>query len=423
VLGEIYLTELPSGTYFLQEARAPAGYVLDTTVRQIELIGGKTTIVEVTNKELGSLRILKRNAEDGRPLYGATFLFYDNRNNLLGEFRTNQDGLIVFGRNLMAGTYRLREIKAPEGFVLDETIRTITVREGETTEVVIENTPIRGRIQITKRAAEYNDVTKDRANAPLRGAVFEIFNNRNEVVDRITTDNRGVATSKLLPVGIYGIREIAAPRHYVLSDNVFYAEIKLHDDLIRFEVMNTPADLSVTVQKHGNFEAIVGQSIRYDFKNIANTSTVPLNDFYFRDTIPTNALWLTSISTGTWNERLTYRVMYATNLRRDYRMLADRLDSRTINEIDCRREVIGLRHGEYITDIRFEFGTVQAGFREVTPPFIICTVNGNLPNEYLITNRADVGGRSQGEWIIARDAWVTIVYGAGGRGRLPQTGA
>ena len=422
-LGEIFLTQLPGGTYFLQEVRAPAGYLLDNTVRQVDLVCGQTTVIEVANRELGSVRILKRCSESGTPLYGVVFLLYDSRNNLLGEFRTDQNGMIVLGRNLAAGTYRLREIRSAPGFVLDETLRTITVREGETTEVVIENDPIRGQIQITKRAAAYNDITKEREGALLQGAVFEIFNNRNEVVDRIETDRRGVATSRLLPVGVYGVREIAAPRHYILNDEVFYAEIKLHNDLIQFEVRNQPADLSVTVQKYGNFEAIAGQTIRYDFRNIANTSTVPLDDFYFRDAIPTDAVRLVSISTGTWNERLTYRVMYATNQRRDYRVLADRLDSRTINEIDARREAVGLRHGEYITSIKFEFGTVQPGFREVTPPFIICTVNGGLPNEYRFTNRVDVGGRSEGEWVIARDAWVTIVYGTGGRGRLPQTGA
>ena len=421
-LGEIYLKELPSGSYFLQEVRAPAGYLLNTTVRQIELVAGQLTTLEWPNTPLGSLRIIKVDADTRQPLYGVEFELLDARNNILGRFVTDRNGVITFGRNLAPGRYQVREVRAAPGYVLDERRHTVTIREGETTEIVFENQLMRGQIQIVKKAAEANPVTGDRAGATLAGAVFEIFNNRNEVVDRITTDRRGVATSKMLPLGVYGIREITSPRHYLPDDTVFYAEIKLHNDLIQFEVLNKPVDLSVTVQKYGNFEAIVGQTLRYDFRNISNTSTVPLDDFYFRDIIPTDAVRLDSISTGTWNQRLTYRVVYATNLRSDFRVLADRLSSQAVNEIDCRRDVIGLRNGEYITEIKFEFGTVQPGFREVTQPFIICTVNDNLPNEYRFTNRVDVGGRHEGEWSIAKDAWVTIIYEAGGRGRLPKTG-
>jgi len=426
-LGEILIPQLPAGIYYVQETKAPAGYILDSTVQKVELIGGKTTVIEVKNKELGSLRILKRSKEDGKPLYNATFLLYDSKNNLLGEFSTDQNGLIVFGKNLSAGTYKLKEIKAPDGFVLDETVRTITVKEGETTEVVIDNIPMRGRIQITKKASDYNDITKDKKGALLGDAVFEIFDSHNKVVDRIETDRRGVATSKPLPLGTYGIREITAPKHYLLNDKVFCAEIKLHNDLILFEVLDEPADISVTVQKYGNYEAIPGQNIRYDFKDIANTSTVELDDFYFHDAIPTDAVRLVSISTGTYNERLTYKALYKTN-QRDYRVLEDKLSTKTVNEIDCRRETLKLKNGEYITDIKFEFGTAQPGFKEVTQPFIICTVNGDLPNEYRFTNRCDAGGRSpsgsqrEDEWAIAKDAWVTIIYTNPNKGPLPKTG-
>ena len=87
----------------------------------------------------------------------------------------------------------------------------------------------------------------------------------------------------------------------------------------------------------------------------------------------------------------------------------------------CRREALGLKNGEYITDIKFEFGTVQPDFHEVTPPAIFCAVNGDLPNEYRFTNRADAGGKSDDEWTIAKDAWVTIIY-AKPKGKLPKTG-
>jgi len=421
VLGEIHLTQLPGGTYFIQEVRAPAGYLLDNTVRQIELIGGKTTIVEVPNKELGSLRIIKRCAEDGRPLYGATFLLYDTRNNLLGEFRTDQNGSIVFGSNLAAGTYRIREIRAPEGYVLDETLRTVTVREGETTEIVVENAPIRGRIQIVKKAADDNPITRQRAGALLEGAEFEIYDRNLNVVDTITTDINGIAISINLPLGTYAVRETKSPTGFFTDGAVFYAEIKIHNDMVRFEVLNQSKDLSVMVEKRGNVEVIAGDEMKYDFSNIANTSNVPLYNFYWHDQLPADSVRLGTIHTGTWSESLTYNVTYRTNLRTSYRPLASNLSSRTSHTLDATPAALRLAANEYITDIRFEFGTVSPGFREVEAPSFIVNTLANIPNGHRIVNRTEVGGRDGGAEVTARDQWVTISLSKP-KGALPRTG-
>lgn len=123
-----------------------------------------------------------------------------------------------------------------------------------------------GKIQIVKKSAEYNDVSKLPAGSFLEGAVFEIFNSRNEVVDRITTDERGIANSKDLPAGeIFGIREITAPDFYLINSQVLYAEVKKPDDLIRFEILDANEEISVSVQKYGNIEAMPGDIIQYDF--------------------------------------------------------------------------------------------------------------------------------------------------------------
>ena len=418
--GEIYVRELPAGNYFIQEVKSPAGYLLDNTVRAIELLPGKTTTVEIPNEPLGSLRIVKVDAETGKPLYGAVFLLYDAKDNLLGEYTTDQNGSIPFNSNLKDGRYKIKEIKAPDGYVLDQTVHTVTVKEGTTTELRVENEPIRGKIQIIKKSADYNDVTKLKKGALLKDAVFEIFDKSNAVVDRITTDSRGVATSKDLPVGVYGVREITAPKHYILDDEPFYAEIKVAGDLVKFEVLNYSEELGVDVRKYGNYEAMPGDIIRYDFEKISNTSTVPLDDFYWHDVLPTDAVRLQKIVTGTWNERLTYEVEYKTN-KRGWRTRGDGLSSKTSHTLDCSRSALKLKSGEYITEFRFQFGTVQEGFAQEDAPYILCGVNGDLPNEYRFTNKTDVGGQREDEWVTAKDAWVTIIY-AKPRGQLPQTG-
>ena len=96
---------------------------------------------------------------------------------------------------------------------MDETVRTVTVKEGETTEIVIENVPKTGRIQITKVASACNEITKHKEGAALGGAVFEIYNNKMELMDTIETDSSsGIATSKPLPLGVYGIKEVESTK-------------------------------------------------------------------------------------------------------------------------------------------------------------------------------------------------------------------
>ena len=419
-LGQIHLTGMEQGTYQVQEIEATPGYVLDSTVRAVDLLWGKVTKLEVPNTPMGTLIVRKVDAETKQPLFGAVFNLYDLRNNLLGEYTTDNRGIIEFPKEIKAGRYKLKEVKAPDGYVLDETPKTIEVKSGETTEVTIENQPMRGKIQIIKKAADDNPITKDKAGALLEGATFEVYNEKLEVVDTITTDSKGVATTKDLPLGTYGVKEVKAPKHYILDGKVFYATLKVHDDLVRFEVLNTSEDVSVSVEKRGNQEVLAGQIMSYDFSNIRNDSNVALDEFYLHDSLP-DAVRLGKIVTGTWSERLTYDITYRTNKKDSYRTLASNLSSKTSHTLDCGREALDLAAGEYVTDIQFEFGTVQPGFHEETKPTIYVTTLTDLKSGYRIINRVEAGGRTGDEWVTAKDSWITVVWGKS-KGKLPKTG-
>lgn len=295
------------------------------------------------------------------------------------------------------------------------------VKSGETTEITIENRPMRGYIQIVKKAADDNPITKDKAGALLEGATFEVYDKGLNVVDTITTNYKGIATTKALPLGTYGIKEVKAPEHYLQDGKVFYATLKVHDDLVRFEVLNKSEDVNVSVEKRGNQEVLAGDIMSYDLSNIRNDSNVALEEFYLHDQLPTDAVRLGKIVTGTWSERLTYLVEYRTNKKDSYRTLASGLSSKTSHTLDCGREALGLAAGEYVTDIRFQFGTVQPGFHEETKPVFYVTTLANLQSGYRIINRADVGGRTGDEWITAKDTWITVVWSKP-KGKLPNTG-
>ena len=67
---------------------------------------------------------------------------------------------------------------------------------------------------------------------------------------------------------------------------MFYATLKVADDLVRFEVLNESADVNVTVEKRGNVEVLAGDTMRYDFSQICNDSNVSLDEFYWHDKLP-----------------------------------------------------------------------------------------------------------------------------------------
>ena len=89
-----------------------------------------------------------------------------------------------------------------------------------------------------------------------------------ELVDTIKSDRNGLCSSDYLPLGVYGIKEVSSPDYFITDGEMFYAELKIHDDLVKFKVVNKPVHVETTVEKRGNVEAMAGDSIYYDFTNV-----------------------------------------------------------------------------------------------------------------------------------------------------------
>ena len=281
---------------------------------------------------------------------------------------------------------------------------------------------MKGQIQIIKKSQEYNAITKLPAGSVLQGTVFEIYNvKNNRIVDRIQTDERGIAASKLLPLGSYIVKEVLASAYYQVNTTPIKADIKVDGDILMYEIFNNNVNLGVSVKKVGNLEVQAGSQMRYDLSNVANTSNVSLDNFYMHDRIPTDAVRLDKIVTGKWNQRFDYSIYYKTNYR-DYSLLVAGIASYINHEIICTESALGLMAGEYITDIKFDFGTVEPGFREEIMPMLFVTVLPNLPTDYKIINNVDVGGKYINEWQLASDVGVTSVYGTWKSEILPVTG-
>ena len=416
--GRAFLS-LEDGHYYAVEIKSADGFELDSTPHYFEVKDGKTTTLTVENKSLSGILIHKIDSNTGEGIYGVTFLLYDSNKTPIGQYESDQDGWVYITGLTESGRYYIRELEN-EGYNVDTQVKTVYVSAGRTVEIEWENEPITGQIQIYKYAGEYNEITGTAPGTPLKGAVYEIINARSgKVVDYITTDSRGVAASKPLPLTRYQIREVSAPAYWQVSAQVFDVTLEYAGQIIKLNAYDKTAELGVSITKRGNAAVLAGNQMRYDI-TVANTSNVDLESFYWHDRIPTDVARATTLTTGTYSARLNYRILYKTNYTANYQVLASNL--LTSNNYSFALNAIPMQAGEVITDIYFDFGKVPVGFQSVSNPTLSVMVNGNAVNGYYMTNRADVGGKYLGTWQTANASWVTIIQRYGTTLTLPKTG-
>ena len=419
--GRVFVA-LEDGSYYAKEVTSNKSFRLDDTPHYFEIKDGKHVTLQVTNKKLSGIVIHKIDSATGEGIYGVKFVLYDANKKPIGEYTSDDEGYIYIDEipGGLSGRFYLRELEAAPGYTLDKQYKTVYVSPGKTVEIEWENTAVTGQIQIYKYAAEYNEVTGTAAGTPLKGAVYEIVNARSgKVVDYITTDARGVAASKALPLTRYQIREVTAPAYWQLDPTVHDVTLEYPGQIIKLSAYDKPASLGVTITKRGNAQVMAGQSMRYDL-TVANTSNVPLESFFWHDKIPYDVARPMTLTTGTYSARLNYRILYKTNYNASYQVLASNL--LTGNNYSFALNAIPMQAGEVVTDIYFDFGKVPVGFQSTANPTLSVMVNGNAVNGYYMVNRADVGGKYQGTWQTATASWVTIIRRLWNTPTLPKTG-
>ena len=411
---------LDEGDYYALELESPSGFQLDATRHYFSVQDGEVTQEIIENEAISGILLHKVDSTTGEGIPGVSFILYDSGHNPIDQQTTDDRGYAWF-ENLEGGSrFYLRELEN-EGYIPDTQEKTIYVKSGETTEVTWENTPITGQIQITKTSEDYNSINGWPAGTPIPNTEFEIYNYRTgNLVDTIVTDKNGVAVSKPLPLGRYKIVESKAADFYGLDKTPIEVEIEFAGQIVKAAMTNKSLYTNVSIKKTGYVEVMPGQTLRYDFTNIANNSTTALESFYWRDTLPTYA-HLQKIVTGTWNVQGSYKIVYKTTLSGDtYRVLADNLSTQQNYVLDASPAALGLASGEKVTEFMVVFGIVPANFRQVEAPVVYCTASQWLTGGSQIVNQADVGGVHDGQWIMATSRWVTRVYKPAQP--LPRTG-
>ncbi|XLP24986.1 SpaA isopeptide-forming pilin-related protein [Bacillus toyonensis] len=232
--GKVISQKLEPGKYTLKETKAPQGYKLLKEEIEVVVEANKVVQVQVENaKELGSLQVIKKDAEDaesGKVLAGAEFILKNESGQVVGETKTtDKDGVVKF-ENVVPGKYTLEETKAPEGYKALEVTVEVNVVANEVVKQEVTNEKVTGQFEIVK--VDANDKTK-----VLSDAEFEVYKDGKKVAE-LKTDESGKVMSPKLPLGEYTVKETKAPTGYKLSNKEWKVIIQNEKEIVKVEAEN-----------------------------------------------------------------------------------------------------------------------------------------------------------------------------------------
>lgn len=246
-------TDLPFGSYYFKELSTDSHYILSDEKYPFEFsyAGQDTAVVEIKANDgapiendliYGEIHGLKKD-EDGNALSGAVIGLFKadctefTRENAILTAVSREDGGFSFA-GVPFGNWVVREIEAPTGFVLsDETFAVTVDKDGAVIEVEIQNTLIRGTVQLTK-------VDKDYPDNKLSGAEFSVYRDSNsnkeldaddELLGTLTETSAGVYEMPDLTYGGFFVKEQKAPSGFYLDENAYYFEITEHGKTVIVE--------------------------------------------------------------------------------------------------------------------------------------------------------------------------------------------
>ena len=165
-----------------------------------------------------------------------------------------------------------------------------------------------------------------------------------------------------------------------------------------------------------------GDTINYYITGVGNESNVALDKFTVHDKLPDpKAAQIKYFDTGMWSKKYNFKVAYTTNLNTAYTYLPGLYTSDKHNHIDLYAKNLGLRNGEYVTQIKMEFqDSVAPGFKLMEAMSAQMIAGSNLTNGYQFTNYADVTGRWHDQVVTANSHWTIQIYAP--QKPLPKTG-
>lgn len=210
---------------------------LDT--EQVDVSGTATAAWEESK---GNIKIVKSD-QDLKPVEGAEFALLDANGKQLSTGKTDVNGNLTFSK-LELGNYTLTETSVPDGYIIQKSTYPVTVKRNQTSQVDVQNTKVKGVLQITK--------IETKAKTPIQGTVFEIYDKDGKVVEKMTTDANGIATSSELSKGTYTYKEVSAPDGYIMDTETRTFSISETVSVVRETITNEKIVGKLQLSKIGN---------------------------------------------------------------------------------------------------------------------------------------------------------------------------
>lgn len=426
-------TPLEPGTYVVKPVSVPNGYsFVDTTPKNITVIADGLTKMDFAVEQRSSMRIKIVDGTTKNGLYGVRLLV-KNAEQVMKEYITDNTGMVILDSSLLVGGYTIEMVSAPEGYIVDRTPKSVSTLVGQTSEIVWALYKEGGQLQIVVTSEDENKVLGKPKGSLLQGAVFQISNAAtNQVVDQIISDAAGVAASKSLLIGRYYITMTGAPAYYSVNKEwKKELQVKLDNDVVRASATCKSVQLNSGIELKSNANVKPGLTMRVDVIKAKNDSDVRMDNFFVHIKVPTDAARITTFSSGKWNQPVFYKIRYKTNMN-DYRDLTTNASSTAVTQFGLSTQSLGLQAGEYVTDVRLEFGTVPAGFAMTEKMCFTQYVLGTVTDGFKIVNRAEIGGQYNTVNVSTQhidannpisSSGAVIINGAGNQGEYGGTGS
>ena len=240
--GYFEFDEIPYGEYIIHEIEAPRGYILSNKSYPVS-ISEDGEVIEITaeNKPI-TVKISKRDIY-GNELKGAKMQIIDSEGNIVDEWTSDGTNHVV--SKLGAGEYVLKEIAAPDGYVIATDIKfsvdiygNVTVENVDSTVVSDNGYPLITMVDdMTKVRISKRDIT---TGEELPGATLQIIDEDGNVVEEwVSTDEAHFIEGKLIAGKEYTLRETIAPDGYEIANEIRFtvnedgsvAEVVMYDEL------------------------------------------------------------------------------------------------------------------------------------------------------------------------------------------------
>lgn len=206
----------------IQECETLENYVLNNEIKTVELKEEQISSVTFENElKKGQVKVIKVDLDNNEVrLAGVEFEIYDEDDNLVDKVVTDTNGEAISKRLRIDKSYTVKETKTLSNYVLTEIPQTVTLEKDKITEIVFKNELKKGQVRVIKVDLDNNEVR-------LAGVKFQIYDEDNNLVDKIVTDSNSEAVSKRLRIDKnYTVKESKTLPDYVLTEETQMVTLK-----------------------------------------------------------------------------------------------------------------------------------------------------------------------------------------------------